>query len=40
MIHASNLESRVVMRFYEAVDHFTRHIEIPNVRLSDWLGSK
>jgi hypothetical protein len=30
-------ESRVAMRFYQPVEHFTRHLSIPEVRLSDWL---
>ena len=30
-------DSRVVIRYYRAEDHFTRHTSIPNVRLSDWL---
>jgi hypothetical protein len=30
-------ESRVVMRIYQPLDHFVRHVVIPDVRLSDWL---
>jgi hypothetical protein len=30
-------ESRVVMRIYQAKEHFTRQVVIPDVRLSDWL---
>jgi len=30
-------ESRVVTRFYRPEAHFTRHVVIPNFRLSDWL---
>jgi len=30
-------ESRVVMRLYRPEAHFTRHVVIPNFRLSDWL---
>jgi hypothetical protein len=29
-------DSRVVMRFYQPVEHFTRHVEISDMRLSDW----
>jgi hypothetical protein len=29
-------ESRVVIRVYQAQDHFTRRLVIPNIRLSDW----
>jgi hypothetical protein len=29
-------ESRVVIRLYEPVDHFTRTLTIPNIRLGDW----
>ena len=29
-------ESKVVIRLYEPVDHFTRTLEIPNIRLEDW----
>jgi hypothetical protein len=38
VIAAEAGESRVVMRFYGAMDHFTRHLEIPDVRLSDWVA--
>ena len=30
-------QSQVVMRFYEPVEHFTRHLVIQDVRLADWL---
>jgi hypothetical protein len=30
-------ESRVVVRIYEAEDHFTRRLVIPGARLRDWL---
>ncbi|MGH9574542.1 MAG: hypothetical protein ACRD40_13560 [Candidatus Acidiferrales bacterium] len=29
-------DSRVVIRVYEPVDHFTRTLAIPNIRLGDW----
>ena len=29
-------ESRVVIRLYEPVDHFTRTVTIPSIRLGDW----
>ena len=29
-------ESRVVIRVYQAQDHFTRQLVIPGIRLSDW----
>lgn len=29
-------ESRVVVRTYQPLDHFTRRIEIPEIRLKDW----
>ena len=29
-------DSRVVMRFYQPVEHFTRHLGIPDDRLNDW----
>ncbi len=29
-------EARVVLRVYQAQDHFTRRVVIPSVRLSDW----
>lgn len=29
-------ESRVLMQIYKAVDHFTRKLVIPEIRLSDW----
>lgn len=29
-------QSRVVIRVYEPVDHFTRTVTIPNIRLADW----
>jgi hypothetical protein len=30
-------ESRVVMRLYQPLEHFTRRVVIPDVRLHDWL---
>lgn len=30
-------DSQVVIRLYQPLGHFTRHLVIPNVRLSDWL---
>jgi hypothetical protein len=30
-------QSQVVLRFYEPVEHFTRHVVIPDLRLADWL---
>ncbi|HEY6250210.1 MAG TPA: hypothetical protein VI685_09620, partial [Candidatus Angelobacter sp.] len=29
-------QSRVVLRAYNPVDHFTRHLVIPQIKLSDW----
>ena len=29
-------KSQVVLRLYEPVDHFTRHLLIPEIRLQDW----
>lgn len=29
-------DSRVVVRVYQAQDHFTRQLVIPEIRLSDW----
>ena len=29
-------ESRVVLRVYRPVDHFTRRLVIPEIRLRDW----
>jgi hypothetical protein len=31
-------EAQVVSRWYEVVEHFTRHVTIPDIRLSDWLA--
>jgi hypothetical protein len=30
-------EAQVVTRWYEVVEHFARHVQIPGIRLSDWL---
>ena len=30
-------ESQVILRLYEPQDHFTRHLVIPDIRLSDWV---
>jgi hypothetical protein len=30
-------DSQVVVRLYSPVDHFTRRLVIPEIRLSDWL---
>jgi hypothetical protein len=29
-------ESRVVLRIYQPLDHFTRRLVIPEIRLKDW----
>jgi hypothetical protein len=29
-------ESQVVVRSYQPQDHFTRRVEIPEIRLKDW----
>lgn len=29
-------ESRAVIRVYQAQDHFTRELVVPQIRLSDW----
>ena len=31
-------KSRVVLRLYEAKDHFTRRLVTPEIRLRDWQG--
>jgi len=30
-------DARVVMRLYNPVDHFSRRVVIPSIRLSDWV---
>ncbi|HEY6465314.1 MAG TPA: hypothetical protein VIY69_04935 [Candidatus Acidoferrales bacterium] len=31
-------DSRVVIRLYEPIDHFTRTVVIPDIRLGDWVA--